>query len=96
MSMSSRAADSYSGPQGITDIGINIEEIVERTDKVYNELDRKVHSSPAMMEDSEYLDLDFSEHQIYYSKRNIQRRLKSQGNSNTYPLENSERSTKYI
>lgn len=56
MSMSSRAADSYSGPQGITDIGINIEEIVERTDKVYNELDRKVHSSPAMMEDSEYLD----------------------------------------
>ena len=56
MSMSNRAADSYSGSQGITDIGINIEEIVERTDKVYNELDRKVHSSPAMMEDSDYLD----------------------------------------
>ena len=55
MSMSSPFADEYPANQGITGLGIDMEEIVQRTDRVFNELEGKVHSSPAALEDREYL-----------------------------------------
>ncbi len=55
MSMSSPFADAYPVNQGITGLGIDMEEIVVRTDSVYAELESKVHTSPGMLEDREYL-----------------------------------------
>ncbi|MCR5739198.1 MAG: HAMP domain-containing histidine kinase [Lachnospiraceae bacterium] len=55
MSISSPFADEYPANEGITGLGIDMEEIVVRTDRVYLELEEKVLHEPSMLEDKEYL-----------------------------------------